>query len=174
MKKQVLSTTMAMTMGLFATMPATAAESVISWTGIVPGTINGPDFGLAAPGGGEIQQGTIIADETGTFTSGQVEVRAYALLTDGSGDIDPATEYDGDIDWSVNTRDINLEEYDESLLKVTLNNQEVTDGEVVATLAGNPNLAIAVSYSDPVVGVMPGERVQASVRLFAEAPAGVI
>lgn len=165
---------MVMAMGLVSTMPAVASESVISWSGIVPGTINGPDFGLAAPGGGDIQQGTIIADESGTFTSGQVEVRAYALLGDGSGDIDPATEYNGDIDWSVNSRDINLEEYDESSLKVTLNNQEVADGEQVQTLAGNPNLAIAVSYADPVTGVMPGERVQASVRLFAEAPAGAI
>ena len=183
MKKQVLGAAIAVAMSVFATMPATAApaEATLNWGGIIPGSIDGTDIALRAKDGGDIRPGIIIAQADGAFTTTNVEVRAFALKDDGSGNMiaDPDTQYPDAINWSYNTANVthvgvegNAYE-DAAPLEVLLNGNVVEPLTTVATQAGDPNMTVALSYtSAPTALVTPGDSLYATATLFAEADAG--
>ena len=183
MKKQMLATVMTIAMGAITAMPVAAApaESAITWGGIIPGSIDGTDIALRAKDGGEVAPGIIIAQADGTFTTTNVDVRAFALKDDGTGNMvaDTETVYPDAINWYYGSpsithtgREGNAYE-DITALKVILNGAAVDEFTPVNTTAGNPNMSVSLSYDAAPSGVVTaGDSLYATATLYAEADAG--
>lgn len=185
MKKQILGAAITAAVSVFVAMPAAAApaEATVNWGGIIPGSIDGDDIGLRSKDGGDIRPGVVIAQADGAFTTTNVEVRAFALMDDGSGNMvaDPDTQYPDAISWSYNTATVthvgvdgNAYE-DSTALEVLLNGNVVEPLTTVDTVAGDPNMSVSLSYTEAPTGtVTPGDALYATATIFAEAAGGMI
>ncbi|MFV8458625.1 hypothetical protein ACNO5M_26480 [Vibrio owensii] len=151
------------------TAQAADPSAVLTWTGTVPGVAAGDTLIITGSGGSEtIENGTITAQQDGTFTSSSIALEAHT--NDGSVDA-PVVGALQSATWSVSNPTITYGgAFDATLNKnlvVFADGVKVTD---TANILGAQaeTVSLSVASETPVEGV-DGDEVQATLTVIASA-----
>ncbi|WP_454442856.1 hypothetical protein [Vibrio bathopelagicus] len=87
------ATALVMTSG--SAYSADSAEANVVWTGLVNSSVPSSNLKITGRSGGDIEQGVLIVDNNGTFTSSEVQLEAhdYEPGTDTIGPLQPSASW---------------------------------------------------------------------------------